>query len=141
MAVITIVGSGMMGSGIGIPASDNGHEIRMVGTQLDREIVVHARKTGWHLTMKRQLPASYKFYQIEQLGAALEGADAVVSGVSSFGLDWFLETVLPVVPETLPVLAVTKGMVDTEEGKLLRGPAQENLFMYEKNKNKEKVSD
>ena len=50
MAIITIVGSGMMGSAIGIPASENGHEIRLVGTPLDREIINHARETGWRAT-------------------------------------------------------------------------------------------
>ena len=39
MSIITIVGSGMMGSAIGIPAAHNGHEVRMVGTPLDREII------------------------------------------------------------------------------------------------------
>ena len=67
MAIITIVGSGMMGSAIGIPASENGHEVRLVGTPLDREIIEHARKTGWHLNMRRQLPESYKYYQFEEL--------------------------------------------------------------------------
>lgn len=38
MAIITVVGAGMMGSAIGIPASDNGHEVRLVGTPLDRAI-------------------------------------------------------------------------------------------------------
>ena len=57
MAIITIVGSGMMGSAIGIPASENGHEVRLVGTPLDREIIEHARKTGWHLNTERLGPA------------------------------------------------------------------------------------
>ena len=46
MSIITIVGAGMMGSAIGFPASDNGNEVRLVGTPLDREIIRHARKTG-----------------------------------------------------------------------------------------------
>ena len=121
MAVITIVGSGMMGSAIGIPASENGHEVRLVGTPLDREIIAHARKTGWHMNMRRQLPESYAYFQFEELSQALSGADALVSGVSSFGVDWFLQTVLPVIPETLPVLAVTKGMIE-EEGRLIPYP-------------------
>ncbi len=36
MAVITIIGAGMMGSGMSRPARDNGHEVRLVGTPLDR---------------------------------------------------------------------------------------------------------
>ncbi len=118
MSIITIVGSGMMGSAIGIPAAHNGHEVRMVGTPLDREIIDHARATGWHLTMKRKLPDSYKYYQFEEMGEALKGADLLVGGVSSFGVDWFCENVLKVIDPELPVLTVTKGMMDDEEGNL-----------------------
>ena len=118
MSVITIVGSGMMGSAIGIPAACNGHEVRMVGTPLDREIIDHARRTGEHLTMKRRLPDSYRYYQIEEMQEALQGADLLVGGVSSFGIDWFCEHVLKVIDPALPVLTVTKGMQDDEEGNL-----------------------
>ena len=51
MAVITVIGAGMMGSAITFPAADNGNTIRIVGTPLDREIIDHARKTGEHLTL------------------------------------------------------------------------------------------
>ena len=82
MNIITIVGAGMMGSAIGIPAAHNGHEVRLVGTPLDREIIEHARKTGEHLTMKRRLPDSYRYYQFEEMGEALKGAELLVGGVS-----------------------------------------------------------
>ena len=107
MSIITIVGSGMMGSAIGIPAAHNSHEVRMVGTPLDREIIDYARATGWHLTMKRKLPDTYKYYQFEEMGEALKGADLLVGGVSSFGVDWFCENVLQVIDPELPVLTVT----------------------------------
>ena len=104
MSIITIVGAGMMGSAIGFPARENGHEVRLVGTHLDREIIDHARKTNTHLTLNRPFPEGFKFYQIEQLEEAMQGADVLVGGVSSFGVDWFAENILPKVPETLPVL-------------------------------------
>ena len=118
MSIITIVGAGMMGSAIGIPAAHNGNEVRLVGTPLDREIIDYARATGSHLTMKRKLPDSYKYYQIEEMGEALKGADLLVGGVSSFGVDWFCENVLKVIDPALPVLTVTKGMMDDAEGNL-----------------------
>ena len=118
MSIITIVGAGMMGSAIGIPAACNGHEVRMVGTPLDREIISEARKTGYHITLKRQLPDSYKYYQFEEMDEALKGADLLVGGVSSFGVDWFCENVLKVIDPELPVLTVTKGMMDDEDGNL-----------------------
>ena len=118
MSIITIVGAGMMGSAIGIPAARNGHEVRLVGTPLDREIIDHARRTGEHLTLKRRLPESYRYYQIEELDAALDGAELLVGGVSSFGIDWFCENVLKKIDVRLPVLTVTKGMQDDEAGNL-----------------------
>jgi glycerol-3-phosphate dehydrogenase (NAD(P)+) len=118
MSIITIVGSGMMGSAIGIPAAHNGNEVRLVGTPLDREIIDYARATGNHLTMKRKLPDSYKYYQFEEMQEALQGADLLVGGVSSFGVDWFCENVLKVIDPELPILTVTKGMQDDDEGNL-----------------------
>lgn len=122
MSIITIVGAGMMGSAIGFPARENGHEVRLVGTHLDREIIDHARKTNTHLTLKRPFPEGFKFYQIEQLEEAMQGADVLVGGVSSFGVDWFAENILPKVPETLPVLSITKGMQDLEDGTMISFP-------------------
>ena len=59
-----------------------------------------------------------KFYQIEELDEALKGADLVIGGVSSFGVDWFGEMVLPRVADGTPVLTVTKGLMDREDGSL-----------------------
>ncbi|MBO4377767.1 MAG: glycerol-3-phosphate dehydrogenase [Clostridia bacterium] len=118
MAVITIVGSGMMGSALAFPARENGHEVRLVGTHLDREIIDTARKTNRHLKFKKDFPAGVKFYQIEELDGALQGADLVIGGVSSFGVDWFGEMVLPRVADGTPVLTVTKGLMDNEKGEL-----------------------
>lgn len=122
MAIIAIIGAGMMGSAIGIPAAENGNEVRLVGTPLDTEIINHARATGMHLTMKCRLPENYRYYQYEQVNEALEGAELLVSGVSSFGVDWFWQNVLTMIPESLPVLAVTKGMIDLPNGTLVPYP-------------------
>ena len=54
--VIVIAGAGMMGSALSVPARDNWHEERIVGTHMDREIISHARQLNYHLTMKRRLP-------------------------------------------------------------------------------------
>lgn len=48
MAVITIVGSGMMGSALAFPAAENGHEVRLVGSPLDGERIDRCRKDYKH---------------------------------------------------------------------------------------------
>ena len=122
MAIVTIVGAGMMGSALAFPARENGHEVRLVGTHLDREIIETSIKTGRHPKFNTDFPAGVKYYQIEELETALSGADMVIGGVSSFGVDWFADTVLPVLPESAPLLTVTKGLWDTEDGALLTYP-------------------
>ena len=122
MSVITIVGAGMMGSALAFPARENGNEVRLVGTHLDREIIDTARQTGRHPKFNRDFPAGVSYHQIEELDVALQGADLVIGGVSSFGVDWFGETVLPRVPAGVPVLSVTKGLMDTPDGRLLTYP-------------------
>lgn len=122
MATVTIIGAGMMGSALAFPARENGNEVRLVGTHLDREIIDASRKTGRHPKFKADFPAGIKYYQVEEMKEAIDGADMIIGGVSSFGVDWFADTVLPLIPDSVPVLTVTKGLMDTPEGKLLTYP-------------------
>lgn len=123
MSIIAIVGSGMMGSALAFPLTRNGHEVRLVGTPLDREIIETCKKTGQHPKFTRPFEGNISYHQIEELSEALSGADAVIGGVSSFGVDWFGENVLPVIPENVPVLTVTKGLYDLPDGRLMTYPA------------------
>lgn len=122
MAVITIVGAGMMGSALAFPARENQNEVRVVGTHLDRDIIDACVACNRHPKFEKDFPDGIKFYQIEDLAVALAGTEAVIGGVSSFGVDWFAEYVLPVIPENVPVLTVTKGLMNTDDGKLLTYP-------------------
>ena len=123
MATVTIIGAGMMGSALAFPACENGHTVRLVGTPLDREIIDTARAAGRHPKFTRDFPAGIEYYQVEEMDAAIAGADLIIGGVSSFGVDWFGEAVLPRIPEKTPVLSVTKGLLDTADGRLLTYPA------------------
>ena len=122
MAVITIVGAGMMGSALAFPARENKNEVRVVGTHLDREIIEKCIKENRHPKFIKDFPTGIRFYQIEDLSQAIEGADFIIGGVSSFGVEWFADNVLPIIPENVPVLTVTKGLMDTPDGKLLTYP-------------------
>lgn len=122
MAVVAIIGAGMMGSALAFPARENGNEVRLVGTPLDRDIIEISRRTGRHPKFTKDFPSGVKYYQIEEMEQAIAGADMIIGGVSSFGVDWFGDTVLPVIPESIPVLTVTKGLYDTEDGRLLTYP-------------------
>lgn len=119
MKTITIIGAGMMGSALAFPARENGNEVRLVGTHLDRDIIDNCRKTGRHLKFNKDFPEGVKYYQIEELEEAIKDTDFIICGVSSFGVDWWSSEVLPRLCDGVPVISVTKGLMDTPDGKLL----------------------
>ena len=120
--VIAIIGSGMMGSALAFPAAENGHEVRLVGTHLDRDIIDECRRSNKHPKFDRAFPVGVKYYQIEEYREAVAGADFVIGGVSSFGVDWFLNEILVNLDPRLPVLSVTKGLINLEDGTLISYP-------------------
>ena len=122
MKTVAIIGAGMMGSALAFPIRENGHEVRLVGTPLDRDIIEACRKNGQHLKFDRPFPAGVLYYQFEGWKEAVEGADFVICGVSSFGVDWFLENVLVELNPSIPVLSVTKGLINLEDGTLISYP-------------------
>ncbi len=123
MAIVTIIGSGMMGSALVFPARENGNEVRLVGTPLDREIIETCKKTGRHPKFDRDFPAGVTYHPFEEAEEAIRGADLIIGGVSSFGVEWFADTVLPLLPDGMPVLTVTKGLFDEADGTLTTYPA------------------
>ena len=119
---ITIIGAGMMGSALAFPAAENGHDVRIVGTCLDDEIIDGYIRTGKHEKFSRPFPENVTYHYFKDWKQAVEGADFVIGGVSSFGVDWFLDEILMQLDPKMPVLSVTKGLRATEDGTLLSYP-------------------
>lgn len=119
MKKITIIGAGMMGSALAFPTAENGNEVCLVGTHLDREIIDNCRRSGRHLKFNKDFPKGVSYYQIEELETAIAGADFIICGVSSFGVEWFRDEILPRLNDGVPVISVTKGLMNTENGALL----------------------
>ena len=122
MSIVTIIGSGMMGSALAFPARENGNTVRLVGTPLDREIIDCCRKTGQHPKFDRPFPAGVEYYQFKECESALKETDLIICGVSSFGVDWLAENVLHMLPAGVPVLSVTKGLLCQDDGSLISYP-------------------
>lgn len=112
MASITIVGAGMMGSALSAPFLENGHAVRLVGTPLDRAIIEAVKAGEPHPKLGARLPSGVTAYFADELGIALQGADALALGVSSAGITWAAEALGPDLERRpKPVLMVSKGLV------------------------------
>lgn len=118
MSTVTIVGAGMMGSAMCWPLVDNGHAVRLVGTPLDEDIIRSIQETRIHPKLEREIPPGVEPYPAAKLPQAIAGADLIIGGISSFGVDWFAATAGPHFTPGVPVLSVTKGLEDRPDGSL-----------------------
>ena len=118
MATVSILGSGVMATALTFPLADNGHDVRLVGTHLDRDIISSIQGTGVHPGLAREVPEGVRTYQLEEIEAAFEGAEIVMSGVNSFGVRWAGERIAPLLEPDTMVISIAKGM--EAEGDVLR---------------------
>ena len=58
---ILVIGAGIMGSSITVPAAFNGHNSIIVGTPLDKEIINSLRKDNKHPKLHLPLENAWKF--------------------------------------------------------------------------------
>ena len=119
MTTVTIVGAGLMGTATAYPLSDNGHEVRLVGTHLDGDIITSCRDKHYHPRLKRPLPPRVRPYYVEELAEAMDGADIILSGVNSLGVHWIGKTLGPYLKPGHLVIAITKGLEATANGDLM----------------------
>ena len=118
MSTVVILGAGVMGSALAVPLAENGHEVRLVGTHLDRDIVDALRAGDAHPGLGRELPASVRAFPLEELATACEDAEIWLSGVNSFGVRWAGERLAEHLRPGQLVIAVAKGVQADAEGNL-----------------------
>jgi glycerol-3-phosphate dehydrogenase (NAD(P)+) len=101
----------MMGSALALPLVDRGHELCLIGTFLDDEIISALKRGAEHPTLRYPLPSSIQPFFSTELASALEGVDAVALGVSSAGVRWAGEALAPYLEAGTPLLMISKGLV------------------------------
>lgn len=115
MAKIVILGAGVMGTALSVPLTDNGHIVHLVGTHLDGDIIAKLQAGYPHPRLGIQVADRVIAYPCEQLSEAIKGADLVVIGVNSHGIEWAAQTLGAVLSVEIPILAVTKGLAGDGE--------------------------
>jgi len=116
MKKVTIIGAGMMGTAMCWPLYDHGYEVHLAGTPLDEEIVQSIRKNRFHPKLEREIPSGVIIHSYEEIPQALLSSDLVINGISSFGVDCFIQSVTPHLRPGVSVLAVTKGLAISSNG-------------------------
>lgn len=114
MARIVVLGAGLAGSAFCVPLADQGHEVFLVGTHVDREIIDALASSGAHPRLGVGLPAAVRPLPHDRLGEALRDDVALaVIAVSTAGVPWAAQRIAAVAAadrQAPPVLLVTKGL-------------------------------
>ncbi|HCX65880.1 MAG TPA: glycerol-3-phosphate dehydrogenase, partial [Eubacteriaceae bacterium] len=132
MSVVTIIGAGAMGSALTTPLVENGHDVRLWGTELDGTIVDALKEGKDHPKHKYPLRKETKVFYEQELKQAMEGHDAVIMAITSDALAKIFKRIVPHLSREALVVTVSKGFDYDSEGKvillpdLLKGILQEN---------------
>ena len=120
MKKIIIIGAGAMGSAFTVPCLENKNDVTLVGTHLEDDLIKDIKSNNnFHSALNMQLPSELKVKKFEKLSSILEdGVDIIVAGVSSIGIEWFVEQISKYYKKNLPIILLTKGLA-IEENELI----------------------
>ena len=112
MKKIVIIGAGAMGSAFAVPCIENKNDVTIVGTHLENELIDNINANNKiHPALKTKLSTEIKFEKFEKLQTILEqDLDIIVCGVSSVGIEWFVNQISKSYKNTISIVLLTKGL-------------------------------
>ena len=117
MSRILVLGAGMMGAAITVPAADNAHSIALVGTPYDNAAIRSIAESGWHPGLETQLSKQVDAIEFESCAQIRAGPpEAVVAAVTSTALPWACRWIAENCSEPVPVILVAKGVSVENDG-------------------------
>ncbi len=116
MKKIVIIGAGAMGSAFSVPCADNSHEVFLVGSFLEDDLINEINKLdNFHPILKCQLPKEVKVIKFSEFEKEIkEKIDLLVVGVSSKGIDWIGDEISKFYNKNTNILLLTKGLTIIE---------------------------
>lgn len=112
MKKIIIIGAGAMGSAFAVPCLENKNDVTLIGTHLEDNLINKIQlNNNFHPALNIELPSKLKVEKFEKLQTILEGeVDIIVAGVSSVGIEWFVNQISKNYKKNLPIILLTKGL-------------------------------
>ena len=112
MSKIIIIGAGAMGSAFSVPCLENKNDVTLVGTHLEDSLIENIKSNkNIHPALNTALPKSLKIESFKKLNNILEsGVDIIVCGISSVGIEWFVNQISKNYKKKIPIVLLTKGL-------------------------------
>ena len=107
-----------MGSAFSVPCIENQNDVTLVGTHLENNLIEKIKSNkNIHPALNTKLPENLKVEKFDKLDSILkQDMDIMVAGVSSVGIEWFVDKISKHYKRNLPIVLLTKGLaiVDNE---------------------------
>ena len=118
MANILVIGAGVMGTTMTIPATDNGHKSTIVGTPLDQDLIKNIKEKSYHPKLDVILTDTIgkNYNEVDQND--FDQSDLIIIGVSSKGINWFIDFINNFNVQRKNFLIITKGLYINDNNKL-----------------------
>lgn len=117
MTRVIILGAGVMGTAFGLPLSDRGMDVSLVGTHLDRDLVAGMKRDAVHARLRAPIGENIRVFDDREMDAAFaDPADLIVVGISTPGVDWAAEQLIRHMRGTPPIVMLTKGIAEGADG-------------------------
>ena len=116
MKKIIIIGAGAMGSAFAVPCLENQNDVTLVGTHLEDDLIKKIKlKNNFHPSLNLELPSKLKVEKFKKLSSILKNeVDIIVAGVSSIGIEWFVDQISKNYKKNVPIILLTKGLAIVE---------------------------
>lgn len=113
MSNIVVLGAGVMGSALCVPASDKQrNKVTLVGSPLDDSIIRELKSSREHPTLNVSLPDSMDALTLSEIDPGLlRKADVIIIGVSSPGIEWVCDLLEKSKARPSLLALITKGLV------------------------------
>jgi len=120
MKKIIIIGAGAMGTAFAVPCLENKNDVTLIGTHLEDDLINNIKSNNnLHPALNVELPPQLKVEKFKTLKLILDdGVDIIVAGVSSIGIEWFVQQIAKNYKKNLPIILLTKGLA-IEENELM----------------------
>ncbi len=106
-----------MGSAFTVPCIDNNNNVTLIGTHLEDDLIKQIKSNkNIHPILKVKLPENLKIEKFEKLNLILKkGVDIIVAGISSVGIEWFVDQISKNYKKNLPIILLTKGLAIVDD--------------------------
>ena len=110
MSKILIIGAGAMGSAFTFPCIDNKHDVTLIGSPLENDLIENLNKDSFHKHLNCKLSDKIVFLNSKSLNEEIKKKyDVIVLGVNSKGINW-ISSELNSSNSKTPLLLLTKGL-------------------------------